>query len=218
VKDKKLVIMLTFVILLAISNVAFYSYMRINNLKEINKEENKDYKEAENVKETNQEITDFNKTVAMYNEDNELSTNSEEEIAIKDESLEKKNKVVSVKKDNELLSKLNKTTKLEELVRTIHKRLNEDVCYERTPSDEEYMMLASCFAVFQNRATNIKDNDNLKEDINDLALYLKEGGENKDKDKIILAHRMAHDLDYHYFYSVANVDSFSLARSIKVKR
>jgi len=218
VKDKKLVIMLSFVILLAISNVAFYSYMRINNLKEINKEENKDFKETENAKETNQEMADFNKTVAMYNEDNELSINSEEEITLKNESVAKNNKVDNVKKENELLSKLNKVTKLEELVRTIHKKLNEDVCYDRTPSDEEYMILATCSEVFQNRATNIKDNDNLKADINDLALYLKEGGENKDKDKIILAHRMAHDLDYHYFYSVVNVDSFSLARSIKVKR
>ena len=218
-KDKKLVVMLAVVILLAFSNVAFYSYMRINNLKEINKEDNKDYKEVENAKETNQEITDFNKTAATYNGDYELSANSEEEEElIKNSGIEKKSKVSSKEKEDELTNKFNKMNKLEELVKLIHKRLNEDVCYERTPSDDEYKILANSAVVFESRAKNIKDNEDLKADINDLALYLKEGGGNKDKDKIILAHRMAHDLDYHYFYSVANVDLFSSARSIKAKR
>jgi len=47
-KNKRLIILVSIVALLIVLNVAFYSYIRINNLKEIKK----GYSDYENAKET----------------------------------------------------------------------------------------------------------------------------------------------------------------------
>ena len=261
-KNKRLIIIVSIVILLVILNVAFYTYIRINNLKGINKEQT-DYQEAKETSFKNEEVTDFNKTAEMYNQYYEARVEYEKEAEIKREQEEKKKQEEAERKqkekdelmrkqeeekkrfeeearkkveeqerirleqekketEDEIINSLYNIEELKDLVKAIHQRLNDDVCNDeygkgRTPSEEEYNLLARCAAVFEKKAKTINDNEDLKLDITDLASYLKDGGNNKNRDKIVLAHRMSHDLDYHYFHYGSSADLFCVPRSIKVR-
>lgn len=201
-KDKKLIIMLSVTIILGIANIAFYSYIRITNLKEINKEEKKNYKETENAELTESESVKLDKVAAIYSEYYSLRVKYEAAAALK--------------KQEEEVNNLSNINELKDLIKIIHGRLDDDVCYGETPSDDEYRFLSRCSDVFKNRTNNIKNNEDLRADIDDIASYLKDGGDKNDRNKIILAHRMCHDLDYYYFNNRSNANLFCLPRSIKV--
>jgi len=88
-KNKRLIIIVSIDILLVILNVAFYAYIRINNLKGINKEQT-NYQDAKETNLRNEEITDFVKNEGMYNEYYKVRVEYEKEAEIKREQEEKR--------------------------------------------------------------------------------------------------------------------------------
>lgn len=88
------------------------------------------------------------------------------------------------------------------LVNEVHRELNESVCWGRSPSSFTYSkleVLAEEIETLNKEILNITDS--LKHDLTKLAESLKFGGSNRNREKIVEAHRIAHDLDCYYFES-----------------
>ncbi|MFU0824512.1 hypothetical protein [Clostridium sp.] len=85
-----------------------------------------------------------------------------------------------------------------DIVSDTHSFLNTIVGWNGSPDEDEYMECSKVADLILER-DKIIDYMPLKNDLNELAKDLRIGSEKRDKTYIIKAHRIAHDLDYHFY-------------------
>lgn len=111
---------------------------------------------------------------------------------------------------------LGNSSEAKDVISEVHSFLNSIVGWDSSPDLKEYAKCNEMANLILEKSKTI-DYEPLRKDLNELARDLKIGSEKQDETYIIKAHRISHDLDYHFYNENLSGTIFGVTETLKDK-
>ncbi|QGU96719.1 hypothetical protein GOM49_17955 [Clostridium bovifaecis] len=109
---------------------------------------------------------------------------------------------------------LGNSSEARDVISEVHSFLNSIVGWDSSPDIKEYIRCNEMSNLVLGKS-KIVDYEPLRRDLNELVRNLKIGAERQDETYIIKAHRIAHDLDYHFYNENLSDTVFGVTETLK---